>query len=83
MGKGEIARYEQFLLFPLCFQKACTKNPGLVWERVNLSQNVMEIISKFVAAFYEVVCLSSLGLPKMQPNATLTYTNNQGQSTQY
>ena len=24
MGKGEIARYEQFLLFPLCFQKTCT-----------------------------------------------------------
>ena len=23
VGKGEIARYEQFLLFPLCFQKAC------------------------------------------------------------
>ena len=22
MGKGEIARYEQFLLFPQCFQKA-------------------------------------------------------------
>ena len=22
VGKGEIARYEQFLLFPLCFQKA-------------------------------------------------------------
>ena len=22
--KGEIARYEQFLLFPLCFQKNCT-----------------------------------------------------------
>ena len=21
MGKGEIARYEQFLLFPLCFRK--------------------------------------------------------------
>ena len=21
MGKGEIARYEQFLLFPQCFQK--------------------------------------------------------------
>ena len=21
--KGEIARYEQFLLFPQCFQKAC------------------------------------------------------------
>ena len=23
VGKGEIPRYEQFLLFPLCFQKAC------------------------------------------------------------
>ena len=22
-GKGEIARYEQFLLFPQCFRKAC------------------------------------------------------------
>ena len=22
-GKGEIARYEQFLLFPQCFQKDC------------------------------------------------------------
>ena len=22
-GKGEIARYEQFLLFPKCFQKTC------------------------------------------------------------
>ena len=25
MGKGEIARYEQFLLFPQCFQKACSQ----------------------------------------------------------
>ena len=23
VGKGEIAHYEQFLLFPRCFQKAC------------------------------------------------------------
>ena len=37
VGKGEIARDEQFLLFPLCFQKTCTtdtQKPGLVWERV-------------------------------------------------
>ena len=38
VGKGEIARYEQFLLFPQCFQKACF--PGvskgvIVWEWVN------------------------------------------------
>ena len=26
VGKGEIARYEQFLLFPQCFQKACTED---------------------------------------------------------
>ena len=25
-GKGEIARYEQFPLFTLCFQKTCTKD---------------------------------------------------------
>ena len=24
--KGEIALYEQFLLFPQCFQKTCTEN---------------------------------------------------------
>ena len=24
VGKGEIAHYEQFLHFPLCFQKTCT-----------------------------------------------------------
>ena len=37
VGNGEIARYEQFLLFPQCFQKAC--HPGaskgvIVWEWV-------------------------------------------------
>ena len=42
VGKGEIARYEQFLLFPQCFQKACF--PGAskgvsVWEWVNTQQN--------------------------------------------
>ena len=37
MGKGEIARYEQFLLFPQCFQKACfprTSKGVIVWEWV-------------------------------------------------
>ena len=35
--KGEIARYEQFLLFPQCFQKDLYYRHvklGLVWERV-------------------------------------------------
>ena len=40
MGKGEIARYEQFLLFPQCFQKACFPGASkgvIVWEWVNSS----------------------------------------------
>ena len=39
VGKGEIARYEQFLLFPQCFQKACfpgTSKGVIVWEWVKL-----------------------------------------------
>ena len=38
VGKGEIARYEQFLLFPRCFQKACFPGASkgvVVWEWVN------------------------------------------------
>ena len=37
VGKGEIARYEQFLLFPHCFQKACFPEASkgvIVWEWV-------------------------------------------------
>ena len=35
VGKGEIAHYEQFLLFPQCFQKACFPGASkgvIVWE---------------------------------------------------
>ena len=35
VGKGEIARYEQFLRFPQCFQKACF--PGR--QKVSLCGN--------------------------------------------
>ena len=37
VGKGEIARYEQFLLFPQCFQMACFPGASkgvIVWEWV-------------------------------------------------
>ena len=40
VGKGEIARYEQFFLFPQCFQKACFPGASkgvIVWEWVNPS----------------------------------------------
>ena len=39
VGKGEIARYEQFLLFPQCFQKACfpgASKGAIVWEKVKI-----------------------------------------------
>ena len=38
VGKGEIARYEQFLLLAQCFQKACFPGASkgvIVWEWVN------------------------------------------------
>ena len=41
VGKGVIARYEQFLLFPQCFQKACFPGASkgvIVWEWVNCCQ---------------------------------------------
>ena len=37
VGKGEIAPYERFLLFPQCFQKACFPGASkgvIVWEWV-------------------------------------------------
>ena len=39
---GEIARYEQFLLFPQCFQKACFPGASkgvVVWEWVKIKQH--------------------------------------------
>ena len=41
VGKGEIARYEQFLLFPQCFQKASFPGASkdvVVWEWVKPHQ---------------------------------------------
>ena len=49
VGKGEISRYEQFLLFPHCFQKACFPGASkgvMVWEWVKVVlhriQNIVE-----------------------------------------
>ena len=41
VGKGEIARYEQFLLYQQCFQKACFPGASkdiFVWEWVKYSE---------------------------------------------
>ena len=45
MGKGEIARNEQFLLFPQCFQKACFPGASkgvIVWEWVEKLHHMYE-----------------------------------------
>ena len=44
MGKGEIARYEQFLLFPQCFHKACfpgASKGATVWEWVKCKNGLL------------------------------------------
>ena len=46
VGKGEIACYEQFLLFPQCFQKpslAGASKGVIVWEWVNVNNLCMGI----------------------------------------
>ena len=75
MGKGEIARYEQFLLFPQCFQKA--RFPGaskgvIVWEWVKLPSQV-----KVNKQFRKNILLLEGWLVVLWFNATLT-SNNQG-----
>ena len=42
VGKGEIARYEQFLLFPQCFQKCFlgVSKGVIVWEWVKRSLKI-------------------------------------------
>ena len=50
MGKGEIAHYEQFLLFPLCFQNCCFLGASkgvIVWEWVKW-RNATEVVGKLI-----------------------------------
>ena len=60
MGKGEIARYKQFLLFPQCFQKACFTGASkgvIVWAWVKamaciaLSQTIPGVYSSGKTGF--------------------------------
>ena len=57
VGKGEIARYEQFLLSPQCFQEACFPGASkgvIVWEWVKSN-----ILSKQELCYFE--SLENLG----------------------
>ena len=53
MGKGEIARYEQFLLFPQCFQKACLPGTSkgvivLEWVKTPYNQSISFLINQSI-----------------------------------
>ena len=61
VSKGEIARYEQFLLFPQCFQKACFPGASkgvivLEWVKTQLYQSACErlnLLDNFAIALQE------------------------------
>ena len=63
LGKGEIARYEQFLLFPQCFQKTCFPGASkvvIVWEWVKdigllLKQFLKNVNLKYHLTFYHTI----------------------------
>ena len=57
VGKGEIARYEQFLFFPQCFEKACF--PG-VSKGVIVCEWVKSILSPAVTAYGSYCCYFNL-----------------------
>ena len=67
MEKGGIARYEQFLLFPQCFQKACFPGASkgvVVWEWVKQLCSVQSknrVNSRFVL---DKVVIFTLSIPE-------------------
>ena len=56
VGKGEIARYEQFLLFPQCFQKACFQGASkgvVVWKWIKLKKPFPKKALVFICPLYK------------------------------
>ena len=57
VGKGEIARYEQFLHFPQAFQKACflAASKGVImWEWVKIPKIIAaKMEEEFARQFYQ------------------------------
>ena len=64
VGKGEIACYEQFLLFPQCFQKACFPGASkgvVVWEWVNSLPKGKILDRSKLKAFADKIIIRCLG----------------------
>ena len=72
MGKGEIARHKQFLLFTQCFQKACFPGASkgvIVWEWVKTcivyqapdrNMDIVQCISGIIFTGINFITLSNL-----------------------
>ena len=69
VGKREIARYEQFLLFPQCFQKACFPEASkgvIVWGWVkkeifeNIEGKAKMVVTSVFSFFHNVFYLSKV-----------------------
>ena len=56
VGKGEIARYEQFFLFQQCFQKACFPVGGGGGQKVSFCGNGLKIIRSGRSIFLKMNC---------------------------
>ena len=58
MGKGALARYEQFLLFPQCFQKACFPGASLCENGLTLNSlpRLNQQIFRFFLLFRRTFC---------------------------
>ena len=57
VGKGEVAHYEQFHLFPKCFQKACFTGASkgvIVWEWVKCEKGQLDIVCRLVMYAHHV-----------------------------
>ena len=67
VGKGEIFRYEQFLLFPRCFQKASLAGASkgvIMWEWVkpqNISPLVYRDLYNACFFFFSLQCFAGVG----------------------
>ena len=61
VGKGEVARNKQFLLFPQCFQKACFPGASkgvIVWEWVKVVNPLWKTLISTKILVYKICCAS-------------------------
>ena len=63
VGKGKIARYKQFLLFPQCFQKTCFPGASkdvIVWERVQNAKNCLTLYQMTILDQIQSICIGQI-----------------------